>query len=85
MKKIKSFASYFQPNVNKPPVKDHKKEEKSYELLYKDKWRDVISKTKFMKIYVFITTILKHMIFESEIIIKCKNIKMISIFYHDAL
>ena len=83
--KLKLFAISLQPDENKPPVKDHKKEENPYQSLYKDKWRDVIADTKFMKKYVCITSILKHIISESGKIMKGTIHENNWHFYHDAL
>ena len=85
MEKLKNYALSLNPNRCRPPVKDHKKEDNRYKSLYKDKWREVITETNFMKKYVCITTILKHIISESSNVMNGSKHEHDWYFYHDAL
>ena len=53
--------------------------------MYKERWREVITQTNFMRKYVCITTIVRHIIEESAKIMKNTKHENDWYFYHDAL
>jgi hypothetical protein len=69
----------------KERVKDHRKMENPYESLYGDGWEIVLSRTTYMKKFLSVRDMVRHMAVESDLLMVGTQHEGKALFKHDAL